>query len=201
MASAEPRPTRQALLEAATSLMLSRGYAGTSVDEICQGAGVKKGTFFHHFPSKEALGVEALRFYRARTTEAFADAPFATLDDPLERLLAYVDYFVELVGRPEVPSSCLFGNLAQELAPSSGPIQAACEDGLGGWASEVAALLDAARSVHRPVVDFSSESVGRHFVATYEGALVLSKALGDREVVAESLRHFRAYVALLFART
>jgi len=50
---------RQKLLDAALTLIRTKGYEATTVDDICQGAAVAKGAFFHHFKSKEALAIAA----------------------------------------------------------------------------------------------------------------------------------------------
>jgi len=189
---------KAAVLAAASKIMLRRGFAATSIADICAAAGVAKGTFFHHFADKEALGVEVLDFYRRQTDATMAGAPFTEMSDPLDRTFAYVDFLIELLALPGIPNSCLLGNLAQEAAPESEAIRAACEEGLRSWAAKIAADLDAARLVHRAAVDFSPESVGRHVVVVFEGSLVLSKALGDRTVIRESLLHLKAYIASLF---
>lgn len=195
-----PSETKVTVLAAASALMLQRGFAATSIADICAAAHVAKGTFFHHFPDKETLGVEVLGFYRMQTAEAMAGASFVAMVDPLDRTLAYIDFLAEMLARPGVANSCLLGNLAQEVASENEAIRAACEEGLGGWANEIAADLAAARLVHRATVDFSPESVGRYVVVVFEGSLVLSKALGERTVIRESLLHLRAYIASLFER-
>jgi AcrR family transcriptional regulator len=55
--------TRHHILEAATHLFSSTGYDATGVAEICQSAGVSKGAFYHHFPSKQAVFLELLNSY------------------------------------------------------------------------------------------------------------------------------------------
>src|SRR5262245_10630984 len=54
-------PTKEKLLDAAQELMLTQGYTATSVDEVCQSAGLTKGSFFHYFQSKEDLGMAVVR--------------------------------------------------------------------------------------------------------------------------------------------
>jgi AcrR family transcriptional regulator len=55
--------TRNHILEAATHLFSKYGYDATGVSEICQAAGVSKGAFYHHFPSKQAIFMELLNTY------------------------------------------------------------------------------------------------------------------------------------------
>ena len=50
---------RRKLLDSALRLIRAQGYSATSVDDLCAAAGVTKGAFFHHFKSKEELGVAA----------------------------------------------------------------------------------------------------------------------------------------------
>jgi len=55
--------TRNHILESATHLFSKTGYDATGVAEICQAAGVSKGAFYHHFPSKQAIFIELLNTY------------------------------------------------------------------------------------------------------------------------------------------
>ena len=55
MATQTLHPARQKLFEAATDVIRTKGYAATTVDDVCSAAGVTKGSFFHHFESKEDM--------------------------------------------------------------------------------------------------------------------------------------------------
>lgn len=55
--------TRNHILEAATHLFSKTGYDATGVAEICQAAGVSKGAFYHHFPTKQAVFLALLNSY------------------------------------------------------------------------------------------------------------------------------------------
>jgi TetR/AcrR family transcriptional regulator, transcriptional repressor for nem operon len=69
--------------------MLVNGYNATSVDQICEACGIKKGSFYHHFDSKEQLAVEAVEKdwegFKAVLDEAFSPAR-----EPLDRIRTYI---------------------------------------------------------------------------------------------------------------
>jgi AcrR family transcriptional regulator len=64
--------TRSHILEAATQLFSKSGYDATGVAEICQSAGVSKGAFYHHFPTKQAVFMALLNSYLSGIDAGFA---------------------------------------------------------------------------------------------------------------------------------
>ena len=79
--------TRGKLLDAARDVIRTKGYAGSTVDDICAAAGVTKGSFFHHFDSKEELGVAAIERFGAMAATLFGSAPYRSKSDPRDRVL------------------------------------------------------------------------------------------------------------------
>ena len=79
--------TRQALLQAAERLFAARGYLAVSVDEMCRAAGVSKGAFYHHFPSKQAVFLALLENWLQRL-QSTLEAEMAAHDTPAQALLA-----------------------------------------------------------------------------------------------------------------
>ena len=74
-------------LDAALHVIRSRGYSATRVEDVCEAAGLTKGSFFHHFDSKEELALAAAAHFAAMADRVFASAPYQELVDPLERLV------------------------------------------------------------------------------------------------------------------
>src|SRR6516225_3123116 len=100
--------TKHKMLDAAQDLMLAKGYTATSVDEICEAAGLTKGSFFHYFEGKEHLGrLVAERFY-ASWQQLSRAAPFRRKKDPLDRVFGQVDFFIAMSRRPAW-KGCLLG--------------------------------------------------------------------------------------------
>jgi TetR/AcrR family transcriptional repressor of nem operon len=75
-----PRPdtgTKQKLIDTAIDLIWTSSYGAVSVDDICRAAGVKKGSFYHYFTSKEMLAITAMEEYYAENMEPFLTQIFA----------------------------------------------------------------------------------------------------------------------------
>lgn len=195
-----PVSAREKLLEAATRLIRAQGFAATSVDELCREAGVTKGAFFHHFASKEALGVATADYWSQSTGAFFASAPFHSLKDPVARVLGYIDLRIALLSGPPEAFSCVAGTMVQEAFQSSDAIRRACEASILGNA---AALEDdlAAAIARTGAKEVTAQGLARHVQAVIQGAFVLAKAQGGdtaAEAAREHLLHLRRYFELLF---
>lgn len=197
--SASGPSAREKLLQAALRIIREKGYAATSVDDLCSAAGVTKGAFFHHFSGKEALGVAAAEQWAEMTGALFATAPYHAPADPLDRVLAYIDFRAELV-RGEVPEfTCLVGTMVQEVYGSHPAIRDACGASIAGHAGTLVADIAAAKALYARDAKWSPESLALHTQAVLQGAFILAKMSGDAEAARESIRHLRRYFELLFA--
>lgn len=184
-------------------LVRAQGFADTSVDQLCVEAGVTKGAFFHHFPSKEALGVAAADYWSDSTSAFFAAAPYHDRADPVDRVLGCIDFRLALIGGPVEGFSCVAGTLVQETFRTSAAIRVAAEASIMGNARALESdMAEALASVGR--TEPSAASLARHFQAVIQGAFVLAKTQGDPAAAAdlarEALGHLRRYFEMLFER-
>ncbi|MCA0433344.1 MAG: TetR/AcrR family transcriptional regulator [Proteobacteria bacterium] len=192
-------PTRTRLLNAALGIVREQGYEATTVDELCAAAGVSKGAFFHHFASKEALAVAAAEHWNAVTSALFANAPYHLLDDPLDQLVAYIDFRAALLDGRSIPeATCYLGTMVQETYGSHPVIREACFAGIAGHARTIEEIIRAAKARHAPQASWSAEGLALHTQAVLQGAFVLAKAKNDLNLARESILHLRRYIELLF---
>jgi TetR/AcrR family transcriptional repressor of nem operon len=188
------------LLDAAHELVRKQGWAATTLDQLCAAAGVTKGAFFHHFASKEALGVAAAQHWSAVTGPVFADAPYTTIDDPLERIFGYLDFRAAITLGPLEAFTCFAGTLVQEVFATSDPIRAACGASIDGHAERLAVDFAGAIERHGLAAPVTAESLATYTQTVLQGGFVLAKAKGGREPLLEGIAHLKRYIAMLFAR-
>lgn len=198
MTSAKRISARTKLLDAALSLVRRQGFSATSVDELCVKAGVTKGAFFHHFDSKEALGVAAADYWSETTGAMFADAPYHNIQDPVERVLGYVELRKQLLDGEEAEYTCLAGTMVQETYNSAPAIREACKRSIFGHAGTLEEDIEAAIASRGLAPDWTARSLALHTQAVLQGAFILAKASGDRTVAEEMVDHLARYIRSLF---
>ena len=201
MPTPESKPNaRDKLLDAAVCVIREKGFSATSVDDLCRHAGVTKGGFFHHFASKEALGIAAADHWSEMTGGFFAAAPYHEHEDPLDRVLGYIDFRKSILqgGVPEF--TCLVGTMVQETYGSAPAIRDACDASISGHARKVEADIEEAMQRYGIEADWTAASLALHTQAVLQGAFILAKAKGGPAVAAASVDHLRRYIELLFSR-
>ena len=187
------------LLDAALSVIRTKGFSATTVDDLCAAAGVTKGAFFHHFKSKEELGVAAADHWSKTTAALFAGAAYHDRPDPLDRVLGYVEFRKALLrgGVPEF--TCLVGTMVQETYDTAPAIRDACDRSISGHAATLEADIEAAMQARGMSPDWTAKSLALHTQAVLQGAFILAKAKGGPEIAADTVDHLVRYLTLLFA--
>ena len=188
------------LLDATLKVVRAKGYAAARIEDVCAEAGLTKGSFFHHFKSKEDLALAAVAHWGAQTTEFFADAPYHAPDDPLDRLIAYIT-FRKAILTGELPEfTCFVGTIIQEAYLTHPEISAACERSLTAHAETLEADIRDAMRKYSVRGNWTAGSLALHIQAVIQGGFILAKAKASAAAAAESLDHLRRYLELLFGR-
>jgi TetR/AcrR family transcriptional repressor of nem operon len=186
------------LLQAALAVIRAKGYTATRIEDVCEEAGLTKGSFFHHFSTKEELAIAAADYWSEITSALFATASYHAPADPLQRVLAYVDFRKALL-QGELPEfTCLVGTMTQEVYDTHPAIREACEHSISGHAATLVPDIQAAIRQYNIKADWTAESLALFTQATIQGAFILAKAKHTREVAAECIDHLRRYLELLF---
>jgi TetR/AcrR family transcriptional repressor of nem operon len=186
------------LLDATLKVVRAKGYSATRIEDVCAEAGLTKGSFFHHFKSKEDLALSAVAHWEATTAATFATAPYHDAADPLSRVIAYIGFRKALLTGDLPDFTCFVGTIVQEAYRTHPDVGAACERTISGHARTLEADIRAAMREHGRPQDWTPESLALHTQAVIQGSFILAKAKGSAAAAAESLDHLRRYIELLF---
>jgi len=178
--------TRSRILGSARELFHSRSYADVGVKEICDSAAVKKGSFYHFFPSKRDLALAVIDDMAEDWAHGFVAEAFDLELPPMERLEYMIDaaYFWQkasksLEGRMR---GCLFGNLALEVSTHDDVLRAKLAAVFDKTRDRFREALDEAMSIG--VIDpLDSKATADAMLAYLEGIILLAKTRNDPEVI------------------
>ncbi len=197
-ASTAKRDAKDKLLDAALTVIRTKGYSATTVDDLCVSAGVTKGAFFHHFKSKEDLGVAAAEFWSTMTGELFVHAPYHQHLKPLDRIFAYLAFRREILQGELAEFTCLVGTMVQETYQTAPQIRDACARSITSHAATLEADIELAMAEFGLKVEWTAKSLALHTQTVLQGAFILAKATGGAAIAADSIDHLRRYIELLF---
>jgi TetR/AcrR family transcriptional regulator, transcriptional repressor for nem operon len=195
-----PHDSKMKLLDATLKVVRTKGYSATRVEDVCAEAGLTKGSFFHHFKSKEDLALAAVAHWDVLSVQTFAAAPYQSVADPLSRLIAYVEFRKALLTGDLADYTCFAGTIIQEAYRTHPEVSAACARNIAGHVKMLEADIRAAMRDHAIRGAWTAASLALHITAVIHGGFILAKAHGDATAAAESLDHLRRYIELLFGQ-
>jgi AcrR family transcriptional regulator len=189
------RDTRNRILDAASRLFSERGFDGTSVAEVLSAAGVRSGSLYHFFPSKEALAEAVLARCADRLREALLDPAEAAALDPVERVFALLALWRRRVEQGAPGGSDPTGLLAAELAARRPAIGRLAESYGARLAARVRGWLDEAGP--RLPAGLDRDELAGFVLTVVEGATSQSRAAGSLEPFDRAVRQLRLLFSLL----
>src|SRR6202521_1555965 len=193
-----PHESKTKLLDASLRVVRSKGYNATRIDDICSAAGVTKGSFFHHFDSKDDLALAAAAHWREHANGIFAGAAYNSEPDPLDQLLAYLAFRKSLLTGELPDFTCFVWTIIQETYATHPQLRDACKESIAEHVAALARIVAAAMRKHGIKSNWTAKSLALHMQAVIQGAFILAKAHGQAEVAADSIDHLRRYVEFLF---
>lgn len=175
-----PKPNaRDQIFDAALKLLTEKGFNACSVQDITAEAGVPKGSFYNHFESKEALGVEIVASYgeRGNWRDVLADQSIA----PLQRVRQYFANLNELVIGRGFEKGCLLGNFSAELSDQSPAIRAGLAQVYANWTGMIAAAIADGQYDNSIGQELEADVLASFLLVAWQGATLRARAERKRE--------------------
>jgi TetR/AcrR family transcriptional repressor of nem operon len=168
--------TKQRLLEAGLGLLLERGYAGLGVQDVLDRTGIPKGSFYHHFESKQDMALQAVEMYTSMGHELLDHCLHPDGRPALARVRTFFDQLAGFYGTQGY-LGCLLGTLGQELSGTSEVFRLKIDECMSSLAGRIAECFEEARREGDLPADTDSRKLADTILNAWEGAALRSRLL------------------------
>lgn len=194
--------SRERILQCAEAIILQKGFAATSIEDILDKAAITKGGFFYHFAGKTELARGLVERYLENDDQVFADL-FAQADnlseDPLHRLLIFLKLFADMMRQlPATHPGCLVASFTYESQQFDDGIREQVRSGVLRWRKLIRDRLELIRQKYPAGEDIAIDTLADMFTSCIEGGIILSRVLQDNNALAEQVLSYRYYLRLLY---
>jgi TetR/AcrR family transcriptional repressor of nem operon len=181
--------TRTMIIDKAINLINRNGFRNTSIQNIIDETGVKKGNLYFHFASKDELGIELLREAENRYFDYLAKSvkssdPIGKINDILKAVLAYHR-------RRGFVGGCIFGNTALEMSDSGENYAEFIRSVFNRWIRIITGYLKEAEMKGLLAERIRPDSMARHIVASLEGSIMMARLYKREEPMLECIGYLR----------
>ena len=186
----QPDITREKIVDAAYEEIRRHGFQAASLTNILAKAGLTKGALYHHFPTKNELGLAVVDEVIREGFEAYFFAPLRDAADPVETLRKVIRNKAETATLESVSLGCPLNNLMLEMSPLDSEFKHHVNSILSTWQDIVADALRRAQKEGRVRGEVDCRAAALFFVSAYEGCIGIAKSL-------QSVREFRLCMSQL----
>ncbi len=170
------KSTRDHLIDVGVGLMHRNGYNATGLTDILKAADVPKGSFYHHFGSKEDFAAAALERYGMREREHAAAILNDTTIPPLKRLRRYFGDLMKMYGQGGAIPGCMMGRFSLEIAEENPQLRKRISASFDHWQHTIATVIGQAVAQKELPAGTNAELLAGFVLNSWEGALLRSQA-------------------------
>jgi TetR/AcrR family transcriptional repressor of nem operon len=186
--------TKAKVLEAARFLINTKGFSNTTVNDIIQTTGVKKGNLYFHFPSKEDLGMAILQEAK-RNFFLFLSNSLRGVS-PLEKINNFFEAVFEKHKKTNFVGGCLFGNTALEMSDTNPRFSNLIKEVFHEWTSTITELLREAKEAGNLKQEIQPELLAKQIIATIEGGIMMARVSKNEDDLRDCLKFLRILLGI-----
>ncbi|HEY9788819.1 MAG TPA: TetR family transcriptional regulator C-terminal domain-containing protein [Candidatus Obscuribacterales bacterium] len=182
-ATATKQDTKAALLQAGMDLMMEKGYTNTGINDVLNTLGIPKGSFYHHFDSKENYAVEIIRYFDAAAVEMLTRTLKNSNQTPLNRIRTFCEEKKAKLASQSCSRGCLVGNLSQEMSDQSEVLRLELSRVMTNWQNIVAECIKEGQKIKEIKGDRTAHQLAELFYSGWSGAVLRAKTLKSIEPI------------------
>ncbi len=185
---------REGVLVQAGRLFNRRGFRATSVNDLVAATGVKKGSLYFHFASKQKLALAVLD----KARESFIAFLHNALQGatPWERLEGFFEAALAEHRKCNFVGGCIWGNTALEMSDEDPKYANLVAEVFEQWTALIEGVVADGQRAGEIRTDLPAHTLAEHIVATMEGGIMLSRLNKDPGPLSDCLNALRQMLKL-----
>ena len=194
--------TKLRIMSTAEQIILQKGFAGTSIDEVIQQSHITKGGFFYHFKGKNDLALGLLKRYLDADDVFFnelLERARELTEDPLQQMLVFLKLLAEAMAELKVHHpGCLIAAFTYESQQFDDDVIKMMKDGTLAWRKLFSEQLHLVQEKYPPRFATDIDDIADLLSACMEGGIILSRILKNPQALSKQIIHYRNYLRLLY---
>ena len=170
--------TKQSIIAASARIFNTKGFAGTSMNDIMQATGLTKGGLYGNFESKTEIAAAAFE-YSVATTNAEIRRRTSVIESIPDKLKAVVYFYKENILNPPIDGGCPILNTSVEADDTHPALREHARAALQEWMSHLAYTLRKGIERGELLPTLDSDAFATSFTCTLEGGIMIARLLGD----------------------
>lgn len=187
------KETKKHIIREAANLFNTQGYAASSISDIMQATGLKKGGIYRHFESKQALSVAAFDFAYERVYDAY-EAALKQSRHAVDRLLAVAAVSLLHLSQPLLPGGCPLLNLAIESDDGDPILRERAQSAMHEWQALIVRIVNKGVERGELVESVDGAEVASLLISLMEGSVMMTRLVDDPVHLQRAYKHFEWYV-------
>ena len=192
---AEPKNSKQRIVQAALELFHLQGVKGTSIDEVLKRACAGKGQFTHFFRTKEGLVLAVVEYLQnlIRSGQVDSNYAFKTWED----FEAWFGRYISFQTATECELSCPLGTIGNDLTAEQDHLRLAVKTFFEWSSSQLARFFAERRAAHELDPSVDPDALADLCIAVMEGGMLMTKINRDPKLFANAAAETLRYIKLL----
>lgn len=194
--------TRERILQVAHDAIIEKGFDATSVEEIATAVEISRAGFFYHFPDKNALAralIERQIVEEGEMLQDMMDRAAELSDDPLQQMLIIMRFMAErYVEIPGGYAGCILASATYQDRLFDAEVKAANRRAHLAWRERFRGHFERIAAVYPPREPVDPGEMADMVNVVIEGAMILSRGLGDPQVLVRQVLLARQLVKLTY---
>ncbi len=185
--------TKARIIEQAATVFNQKGYASSSMTDIMQATGLKKGGIYNHFKSKEELALAAFDYAVSLISQRMRHA-VKTKGNAVERLQALVSSYLAYVEVPPIVGGCPILNTAIEVDDLDSPLRDRALAALNSWRSSIVLIINKGINKGEITANVDPDAIATIIICTIEGAIMMSQLEKNPVHLERAIAHLQNYI-------